>query len=61
VTNEQHKEWTEEALEALRNCPEANPSLLTTETAAWRSGFVAGYLLVRKAEYERQEHEREWD
>lgn len=47
ITTEDRKVWTEEALESLTNQPEAQHSLETTETAAWRAGFVAGWIARR--------------
>lgn len=44
ATKEERDRWTEEALEALKLQPEANPTCPTTETAAWRAGYVAGWL-----------------
>jgi hypothetical protein len=39
--------WTEEAVEALSHRPEAVPAPMTTETAAWRAGYVAGWVDLR--------------
>lgn len=50
ITTEDRKSWTEEALEALTRQPEAHPSIMTTETAAWRAGFVAGWIARRAKE-----------
>ena len=41
--------WTAEALEALKSRPEASmDAAVTTETAAWRAGFVAGYVEAKE-------------
>ena len=61
MTEEQRILWTEEALELLRSTPEANPSLATTETAAWRAGFVRGYLAASEEAFERNDAARGWD
>ena len=47
ITTDERKAWTEEALESLTHQPEAQHSLETTETAAWRAGFVAGWVALR--------------
>jgi hypothetical protein len=48
ITTEDRKAWTEEALESLTHQPEAQHALQTTETAAWRAGFVAGWIARAK-------------
>lgn len=45
--------WTEEALEALKGVLEANPSVPSTETAAWRAGFVRGWQASNEAAVQR--------
>ncbi len=44
AAKEERDRWTEEALEVLKQHPEANPDVPSTETAAWRAGFVAGWI-----------------
>ncbi len=50
LIKEQRDRLTDEALEILKEKPEANPDLPSTETAAWRAGFVAGYIHAREHE-----------
>jgi len=50
ITTDDRKAWTEEALESLTHQPEAQHELQTTETAAWRAGFVAGWIARRAKE-----------
>ncbi len=50
ITSEDRKAWTEEALEVLTHQPEAAHELETTETAAWKAGFVAGWIARRAKE-----------
>ena len=40
----ERRSWTEEAVKAVNLRPEATPAPPTTETAAWRAGYVAGYV-----------------
>lgn len=44
ATKGERDRWTEEALEALKLRLEANPDCPTTETAAWRAGYIAGWI-----------------
>lgn len=50
----QQDRWTKEAIAMLKDHPEANPALPSTETEAWRSGYVAGYCRAKEIEYEEQ-------
>lgn len=55
LSKEERDKLAVEALEILKSKPEANPDLPSTETAAWRAGFVAGYVHARETNLNKKE------